>query len=454
MAQVKTLYACQNCGYQTHKWLGRCPDCQNWNSIVEERISSSKTSTLHSIPPLSQIPPQPISSLVFDPESRILTGIDELDRVLGGGMVPGSVILIGGDPGIGKSTLLLQSMDSIAKKGKKILYVSGEESPRQTKMRGDRVGAVSENLLVYSENSLEAVLETVEKLSPEVLAIDSVQTIASSQLESPAGSLSQVRDIASKFVQLAKSKEITTFLVGHVTKDGSIAGPKVLEHMVDTVLYFEGDRGHAYRILRTVKNRFGSTNEIGVFEMNDKGLKEVKNPSCLFISERPTDVSGSVVVSSVEGTRPLLVEIQSLITPNPFGIPRRTVLGVDPNKVSLLVAVLEKKAKLKLVNHDIFLKIGGGLRLNEPAVDLGIVASIASNFLDKPVDSETIFFGEVGLTGEIRGTSYAEIRAKEARKLGFKRCILPKENEKALKRLSGIELCGVSMIKDVLTILF
>ena len=454
MAQVKTLYACQSCGYQTHKWLGRCPDCQNWNSIVEERISSSKTSALNIIPPLSQIPPQPISNLVSDPESRILTGIDELDRVLGGGMVPGSVILIGGDPGIGKSTLLLQSMDSIAGKGKKILYVSGEESPKQTKMRGDRVGAVSENLLVYSENSLEAVLETVEKLSPEVLAIDSVQTIVSSQLESSAGSLSQVRDIASKFVQLAKSKEITTFLVGHVTKDGSIAGPKVLEHMVDTVLYFEGDRGHAYRILRTVKNRFGSTNEIGVFEMNDKGLKEVKNPSCLFISERPTDVSGSVVVASVEGTRPLLVEIQSLVAPNPFGIPRRTVLGVDPNKVSLLVAVLEKKAKLKLVNHDIFLKVGGGLRLNEPAVDLGIVASIASNFLDKPVDSETIFFGEVGLTGEIRGTSYAEIRAKEARKLGFKRCILPKENEKALKRLSGIELCGTAMIKDVLTILF
>ncbi len=453
MAQVKTLYACQSCGYQTQKWLGRCPDCQKWNTIVEEHVSSFKASALR-IPPLSQIPPQPISSLVPDPESRVLTGIGELDRVLGGGMVPGSVILIGGDPGIGKSTLLLQSLNSIAGRGKKILYVSGEESPKQTKMRGDRVGAVSENLLVYAENSLEAVLETVEKLSPEVLAIDSVQTIVSSQLESPAGSLSQVRDIASKLVQLAKSKDISTFLVGHVTKDGSIAGPKVLEHMVDTVLYFEGDRGHAYRILRTVKNRFGSTNEIGVFEMNDKGLKEVKNPSCLFISERPVDVSGSVVVSSVEGTRPLLVEIQSLIAPNPFGIPRRTVLGVDPNKVSLLVAVLEKKAKLKLVNHDIFLKVGGGLRLNEPAVDLGIVASIASNFLDKPVDSETIFFGEVGLTGEIRGTSYAEIRVKEARKLGFKRCVLPKENVKVLKRVSGIELCGVSMIKDVLTILF
>jgi DNA repair protein RadA/Sms len=453
MAQVKTLYACQNCGYQTQKWLGRCPDCQNWNSIVEEHISSFKTSSSH-IPSLSQSPPQPISSLVTDPESRVLTGIEELDRVLGGGMVPGSVILIGGDPGIGKSTLLLQSLNSIAGKGRKILYVSGEESPKQTKMRGDRVGAVSENLLVYAENSLEAVLETVGKLNPDVLAIDSVQTIVSSQLESPAGSLSQVREIAANLVQLAKSKDISTFLVGHVTKDGAIAGPKVLEHMVDTVLYFEGDRGHAYRILRTVKNRFGSTNEIGVFEMNDKGLKEVKNPSCLFISERPTDVSGSVVVPSVEGTRPLLVEIQSLVTPNPFGIPRRTVLGVDPNKVSLLVAVLEKKAKLKLVNHDIFLKIGGGLRLNEPAVDLGIVAAIASNFLDKPVDSETIFFGEVGLTGEIRGTSYAEIRVKEARKLGFKRCILPKENEKALKGLSGIDLYGVSMIRDVLSILF
>ncbi|MFQ5900404.1 MAG: DNA repair protein RadA [Thermodesulfobacteriota bacterium] len=456
MVKLKTLYTCQSCGYQTPKWLGRCPDCQDWNSLLEEKISPVQTK-VSGITLLSPHPPQPISEIVINAEDRLTTGISELDRVLGGGAVAGSVILIGGDPGIGKSTLLLQGLNQIAAKGNLVLYVSGEESPKQTRMRGERIGATSDHLLIYAENSLEMVLENVKKLNPKVLVIDSVQTLFSSEIQSTPGSLSQIREITARLVLLAKRIDLTVFLVGHVTKEGAIAGPRVLEHMVDAVLYFEGNGGGNYRILRAVKNRFGSTNEIGVFEMRDTGLKEVIDPSCLFLSERARDVSGSVVVPSIEGTRPILVEIQALVSHNPFGIPRRTVLGVDSNKVSILVAVLEKKAKLKLLNHDIFLKVGGGMRINEPAVDLGIVASMASNFLDKPVGSETVVFGEVGLTGEVRGISYGEMRVKEAGKLGFKKCILPRETERALrnnKRLKGIKLQGVSTVKEVLNLLF
>jgi DNA repair protein RadA/Sms len=356
----------------------------------------------------------------------LITGIAEVDRVLGGGLVDGSAILVGGDPGIGKSTLLLQILQNLASKNYRVLYVSGEESARQIRLRGNRLGALSKNLLILVEISLETILKQIKELQPKVVVIDSIQTIYSSTLSSAPGSVGQVREASERLILLSKKTGVPVFLIGHVTKDGSIAGPKVLEHMVDTVLYFEGDSGHAYRIIRSMKNRFGPTNEIGVFEMRDNGLEEVQNPSTFFLSERPETVTGSVVVPSLEGTRPILVEIQALVSPTVFGMPRRTAIGVDHNRVSLLVAVLDKICNLHLGNHDIFINAAGGVRVDEPAVDLGVVSAMASSFLDRPIDAKTVVFGEVGLTGELRGISQIEARIKEAARMGFNRCILPK----------------------------
>ena len=451
MAKIRTVYTCQSCGFKSPKWMGKCPDCNQWNSFVEERLFEEKRG-LKVFEGGSS--PQPITTLEAKEGDRLKTGIGELDRVLGGGIVPGSAILIGGDPGIGKSTLMLQAMGKVADSGHKVLYISGEESPKQTKIRAERLGIISENIFIYAENTLERILDSVKELKPGIVIIDSIQTIYTQTLESSPGSVSQVRETSSQLIFNAKGMDMPLFLVGHVTKDGSIAGPRVLEHMVDTVLYFEGDRGHQFRILRAVKNRFGSMMEIGVFEMRDKGLFEVANPSALFLAERPKNASGSAVVSSLEGTRPILVEIQSLVCPTVFGIPKRTVVGVDYNRVSLLVAVLEKKGGLNITNHDIFLKVTGGLRLEEPAVDLGIIASLASNFLDKAIAQKTVVFGEVGLAGEVRGISQAEPRINEAEKLGFDRCILPKENLTRIKDKGSLELIGVTSVKEMMDVLF
>jgi DNA repair protein RadA/Sms len=456
MSKVKTVFGCQNCGYQAPKWLGKCPDCGSWNSFVEEQLSSAAEHPAQAFSISEQgFPPQSIMAIETSEEGRVKTEVSEFDRVLGGGVVIGSVVLIGGDPGIGKSTLLLQALNRLAGKGVKVLYVSGEESLRQLKMRADRIGVASKDLYILAENSLEKIIDDVKKLKPRVAVIDSIQTVFTSQLQSAPGSIGQVRESAGKLMVLSKSSNFSTFLIGHVTKEGAIAGPRVLEHIVDTVLYFEGDRGHPYRILRAVKNRFGSTNEIGVFEMKDGGLEEVANPSELFLAERPLDVAGSVVISSLEGSRPILVELQALVSPSSYGMPRRTAIGVDPNRVSLLVAVLEKKVGMNLAQQDIFVNVAGGVRVEEPAVDLGIISAVASSFLDRPIPSKTMVIGEVGLAGEVRGIHQAEVRMKEASKLGFKRCLLPKSN---LSRISaefaGIEMIGVGSVEETLETLF
>jgi DNA repair protein RadA/Sms len=395
----------------------------------------------------------PISQVPADAELRLATGISEFDRVLGGGLVGGSLVLIGGDPGIGKSTLLLQVMDRLARSAGPFLYVSGEESARQTRLRGERLQATSDQLLILAETSLERIIAQVTLLQPRAVVIDSVQTVFAASLESAPGSVSQVRECAGRLMMLAKGSGIPIFLVGHVTKEGAIAGPRLLEHMVDTVLYFEGDTGHPFRILRAVKNRFGSTNEIGVFEMKDCGLVEVANPSELFLSERPLGVAGSVVVANLEGSRPLLVELQALVTATPLAVPRRTTIGVDHSRLSLLVAVLDKKVGLHMTGQDIFVNAAGGVRIGEPAADLGMVVALASSFLDKAIDPQTMVVGEVGLAGEIRGVTQPELRVREAAKLGFKRCILPATNIRQMK-VSGIDVVGVRTVEEALEQLF
>ncbi len=456
MTKIKTVFSCQNCGYQAPKWLGKCPDCGSWNSFVEEQLTAVPDRPTQAASISGQdIPPQSITAIETREEGRLNTGVSEFDRVLGGGLVVGSIVLIGGDPGIGKSTLLLQALNKLAGNGVSVLYISGEESLRQTKIRAERIGVSSKNLYVLAENSLEKITDDLKKLKPKVAVIDSIQTVFTSQLQSAPGSISQVRESAGRLMLLSKSTNLSTFLIGHVTKEGAIAGPRVLEHIVDTVLYFEGDRGHPYRILRAVKNRFGSTNEIGVFEMKDGGLEEVANPSQLFLAERPIDVPGSVVISSLEGSRPILVELQALVSPTSYGMPRRTAIGVDPNRVSLLVAVLEKKVGMNLAQQDIFVNVAGGVRVEEPAVDLGVVSAVASSFLDKPIPSQTMVIGEVGLAGEVRGIHQSEIRLKEACKLGFRRCLLPKSNRsRILLELPGMELVGVGSVAETLEILF
>jgi DNA repair protein RadA/Sms len=398
--------------------------------------------------------PMPITEIVGEAKDRVQIGIGEFDRVLGGGIVLGSVILVGGDPGIGKSTLLLQMMNCLASNGKKVLYISGEESLQQTRMRADRLGVFSNQLFVVAETSLEKILQDIQTLKPSAAVVDSIQTIYSSDLPSTPGSISQVREASSRLLYLAKHLSIPIFLIGHVTKEGFIAGPKVLEHMVDTVLYIEGDANHAFRILRTVKNRFGSTNEIGVFEMKDSGLVEVINPSEFFLSSRTQPAPGSIVMPSMEGSRPILVELQALVVSTNFGVPRRTVQGMDVNRVSLLVAVMEKRLGMPLYNQDIFLNIAGGMRVEEPSADLGAIASIASSFKDKLIDPEMVIFGEVGLGGEVRGISQSEVRVKESGRLGFKRCLLPKQNQEKMKPEKGVELIGVRTVREAMGVLF
>ena len=452
MKKSKTSFFCQHCGYMSPKWLGKCPSCNGWNCFAEELVSEPESGARAEMKFDGK--PMPIEDIPAEEGQRTVTGIAEIDRVLGGGIVSGSAILIGGEPGIGKSTLMLQVMKNLAESGHKVLYVSGEESAHQIKLRSNRIGATTKNLLLLVEVSLERILEQIKKVEPAIVVIDSIQTVYSGDLMSAPGSVGQVREASSRLILFSKKNGIPVFLVGHVTKDGSIAGPKVLEHMVDTVLYFEGDSGHAYRIIRSIKNRFGPTNEIGVFEMQDKGLKEVPNPSAFFLEQRPQNVPGSVVVPSLEGTRPILVEIQALVSATNLGMPRRTAIGVDHNRVSLLVAVLDKICGLHLGGSDIFINVAGGVRVEEPAVDLGVVAAMASSFLDRPVDSRTVILGEVGLTGEVRAVSQMEVRVKEAARLGFSRCIVPKTNATPLTKIVKMEVCAISSLKELLENLF
>lgn len=453
MAKVKTQFVCQACGYSAPKWLGKCPGCQGWNTFVEERIVEEKQTERDPLGFEIATVPIPLTEVVPEERGRLLTGIGEFDRVLGGGIVLGSVILIGGDPGIGKSTLLLQAMNRLASKGNKILYISGEESLQQTWMRAERLGRVSENLYVASETSLEKILQDIQKLRPSAVVIDSIQTLYSSDFPAMPGSITQVREVSSRLIYLAKHLSIPLFLVGHVTKEGYMAGPKVLEHMVDTVLYIEGEGQHAFRILRAAKNRFGSTNEIGIFEMKDSGLVEVNNPSEFFLSGRQA-TSGSAIIASLEGSRPILLELQALVVPTPFGVPRRTSQGVDVNRVSLLVAVMEKRLGLHLLNQDIFLNIAGGIRVEETGADLGVIASIFSSVQNQPLRPGLVLFGEVGLGGEVRAVSRSDVRVKEAARLGFHQCLLPKVNEEKVRAVEGIDLIGVETVQELVEKLF
>ena len=447
----KTIFVCQGCGYQSLKWMGKCPECGEWNSLVEERQSTTISSGEST--PAWRSRPVPIDSVEMNHQKRIRTGIQEFDRVLGGGIVPGSLILVGGDPGIGKSTLMLQVLHRLAGGEQKVLYISGEESLEQIKLRSDRLGTCSDNLWIVSEVALESIRAVADEMRPKAMVVDSIQTVFAPELTSAPGSVSQVREATMHLMHLAKRTGIPIFLIGHVTKDGAIAGPRLLEHIVDTVLYFEGEQNNIFRILRAVKNRFGSTNEIGVFEMRDNGLCEVLNPSSIFLSQRPSLVPGSVVTASIEGSRPILLELQALVGRASFGTPRRTVLGVDYNRVSLLVAVMEKKLGLQLMHQDIFVNVTGGVKVDEPAVDLGIVSAIASSFLDKPVKESTLVFGEIGLTGEVRGISRAEPRVHEAQKMGFRRCLLPGNNLKHIKGPTDIEMVGVQTISELVDLL-
>lgn len=452
MKKTKTAFFCQNCGYESPKWVGKCPGCGEWNRFAEEPTKATDSR----VPPEYQLneKPRSIDTVEADEKGRLKTGMEEMDRVLGGGIVAGSAILVGGDPGIGKSTLLLQVMHRLASGGRKVLYVTGEESASQIKLRADRIGASSKGLFVLVEVALENILKYIKEVGPAAVVIDSIQTVYCSLLSSAPGSVGQVREASERLIIFSKKTGIPVFLVGHVTKDGSIAGPKVLEHMVDTVLYFEGDSGHSYRIIRGIKNRFGPTNEIGVFEMRDRGLVEVSNPSEYFLTERPEGVAGSVVVASIEGTRPILVEVQALVVSTSFGMPRRTAIGVDTNRVSLLVAVMDKVGGLHLGNHDIFVNVAGGVKLSEPAVDLGITAAIASSFLDRPIDPKTVVFGEVGLTGEVRGINQMEVRVREAERMGFRRCILPKTQLRRTLQGGAMELVRIGSLRDLLGNLF
>ncbi len=455
MAKERLIFVCQGCGFRTPRWLGRCPDCSEWNTLVEERTEPARTAVGRGNSKAT--PATPIGAIADAGEERTASGIGELDRVLGGGVVAGSVILVGGDPGIGKSTLVLQALAALSRQ-RPTLYVSGEESPAQIKMRAVRLGATvgpsANNLLVLAETSVERILDQAEQIEPGVLVIDSIQTVFLEQLASAPGSVSQVREAAAALVTWAKRHDVPVILIGHVTKEGAIAGPRVLEHMVDTVLYFEGDRGHSFRILRAVKNRFGSTNEIGVFEMAPTGLQPVANPSALFLAERPQDAAGSAVVATVEGTRPILVEVQALVSPTSFGTPRRTTLGIDPNRVALLVAILEKKLGLHMMGHDIFVNVAGGVRVDEPAADLGVAAAIASSFLDKPIDPQTLLVGEIGLAGEVRAVGNADVRVREGSKLGFKRCLLPEAVKRQVQKPAGVALVGIGSLQEAWDVLF
>ncbi len=450
MAKQKTIYNCQNCGFQSPKWMGRCPDCQQWNTLVEELpIAQSKHS--HNLAEPGK--PLKLSEVTSREEDRISCGLTELDRTLGGGVVPGSLILVGGDPGIGKSTLLLQAFAKLAENGP-ALYVTAEESARQVKLRAERLSIRIDNLYLLAETSLAQIKQRIKELKPAFLVIDSIQTIFSDAIESAPGSVSQVRECTGQLMLQAKGDNLPTFLVGHVTKDGAIAGPRVLEHMVDTVLYFEGSGGHPYRILRAVKNRFGSTNEIGVFEMQELGLREVHNPSELFLAERPEQSAGSAVVPALEGSRPILVELQALVSGSSFGTPQRTAIGIDHKRVALLIAILEKKVELSLAGQDIFLNVAGGVKLDEPAADLAAICALASSHLNRVINPHMVMFGEVGLTGEVRAVSQPELRVKEAARLGFTHCVLPQGNMKNIDAPENIELLPIKHANEALDYIF
>lgn len=443
----KTVYFCQNCGHEESKWLGQCPMCKEWNTFVEEKVTQSSTAAAKRRNESNIVT---LTSVETNDDERMETGIRELDRVLGGGIVPGSLVLVGGDPGIGKSTLLLQVCQKLAAQGKKVLYISGEESLRQIKLRANRMGTFSESLYLLCETNLITIRDAIENSKPDVVIIDSIQTMYNEDVSSAPGSVSQVRESTNVFMQLAKGLTISIFIVGHVTKEGTVAGPRVLEHMVDTVLYFEGDRHVSYRILRGVKNRFGSTNEIGVFEMQKTGLVEVENPSEYMLSGKPENASGSVVACAMEGTRPMLMEIQALVCKTNFGFPRRTAAGADYNRINLLMAVLEKRIGLALSDYDAYINIAGGIRMNEPAADLGIVMAIISSYKNKPIAEDIIVFGEVGLSGEVRAVTMPEQRVAEAKKLGFKTCIIPQVSLKSVGNIEGMEIVGVKSVREVM----
>ena len=453
--QPATAFVCQNCGGQSRKWLGQCPECHEWNTLVEERFRPvARAAAASFVSQFRSTAPIAYGSIESQDESRTTTGIDELDHVLGGGIVAGSLVLIGGSPGIGKSTIVIQMADHLCRGGSRVLYVSGEESERQIKMRGQRLGLAADGLYLLPETNLQTIMAEIDKLRPQVVIVDSIQTVFSERIESAPGSVSQVRDVAAQLMMFAKQTGTPVFLTGHVTKEGSIAGPKTLEHIVDTVIYFEGDRHHNHRIIRAAKNRFGAANEIGVFEMTNSGLVPVGNPSEMFLSERPENATGSVVTVCMEGTRPILVEVQALVSGGKFGTGRRMAQGFDHNRTSLLIAVMEKQLGFQLANDDVFINVAGGIEIDEPAADLGVIASIASSFRNLQVPPETAVFGEVGLTGEVRGVLQAQTRAREAQTLGFKKLIIPESNKKGLEKLLGVRVVGVKNLEQALDELF
>lgn len=453
MAKTKMIFFCQSCGYESAKWMGQCPGCHEWNSFVEEPVAASPSGRNKAKDSGKSTEPLKLIDVSVEEEDRIGTHIAELDRVLGGGIVPGSLILVGGDPGIGKSTLLLQVCRELAQDGNEVLYISGEESLKQIKIRANRLGDFSDKLMLLCEINLEIIEETIRKYKPKAVVIDSIQTMYSEEVKAAPGSVSQVRESTNLLLQLAKGLGITIFIVGHVTKEGTVAGPRVLEHMVDTVLYFEGDRHASYRILRGVKNRFGSTNEIGVFEMQEKGLAEVANASSFMLDGKPENASGSVVVCSMEGTRPILLEIQALVCRSNFGLPRRQAAGTDTNRVNLLMAVLEKRVGLTLSDCDAYINLAGGMKVSEPALDLGIVMAVASSFKNRAIDDKTVVFGEVGLSGEVRSVNMTETRVKEAMKLGFTTCIVPAVCMESLKNIKGMKIIGVASVSEAIDVI-
>ena len=453
MAKAKTVFVCSSCGYESAKWLGKCPACNEWNTFYEEKVAKASDGSFLADKKSNPAKPTSLNSVEAKEAVRISTGVGELDRVLGGGLVKGSLVLLGGEPGIGKSTLILQICNQIKGEGK-VLYVSGEESAQQIKIRADRLKIQNEDILFLGETDIDVISDEISQMKPKLVIIDSIQTMYSDEISSAAGTVSQVREITARIMKICKQQEITTIIIGHVTKEGNIAGPRVLEHMVDTVLYLEGERYFSYRILRGVKNRFGSTNEVGMFEMQNEGMVEITNPSSVLISEREDNPAGSIIVATMEGTRPLLIELQALTTASVFGIPRRSANGIDYNRLTMLMAVLEKKAGLSLGTQDVYLNVVSGIRIIEPAVDLGVILAVASSFKNVSIPTDVVAIGEVGLTGEVRAVNMIEKRLKEAEKLGFKRCMIPENNKKLLKDSYQLDIIGVRNIQDALRVMY
>ena len=449
MAKAKTIFVCSNCGYESAKWLGKCPACNEWNSFYEEKVVNTSNSSSGNKSNKTKVTPRRLDDIKGMEATRVGTGIAELDRVLGGGLVKGSLVLVGGEPGIGKSTLILELCDKINGEGK-VLYVSGEESAEQVKIRADRLNIHNEDIMFLGETNIDVIQEAITEVNPKLVIIDSIQTMYSEEITSAAGTVSQVREITARIMRMCKDNGITTMIIGHVTKDGNIAGPRVLEHMVDTVLYLEGERYFSYRILRSVKNRFGSTNEVGMFEMKNEGMVEIKNPSSILISDRSDNPAGSVIVASIEGTRPLLIELQALTTPSVFGFPKRTANGIDYNRLAVLIAVIEKRAGLALGGQDVYLNVVSGIKIAEPAVDLGIVLACVSSYKNIGISKELVAIGEVGLTGEVRPVNMIEKRLKEAERLGFKKCIIPESNKKLLKDKFKLDIIGVKNVNEAI----